>query len=558
MKSIRVAIAGAFALLALAVVVRFVWPPAPPEAHDLLREVYTPHFARVPDRPPSADLVATLSQRLQTAEGVTWMRRWLPSQGGALWISLLVCVAVGFNLDRLRHPRNVDLLAMQALGWCFFDILFFTRRLQYPEWLGLLWWVFTAIVAISSFVAVRAVWRVAHPFPDDGIRHDWRAPGACRTLAAIALVAIALDVAAGLAREPDDSSYFVNLGAQRLRERGRLPYGDPLLTGTPGAAYGPLLYVAQVPFQWLVDPIHLNAITSPSPPLGADSQYRLPSPLAAKLFTIAFLLAGAWALFAAARRYGSREIGWAVVALYCGSAFVIGMGGEEYYIGGMTYISHIAPPAVTTAAIAALARPAVSGVLLVAATGCGFYPAFLLPAFVGHYWTRRKDLTRFLAGVVVAALVLAAFVLLLSRPAGGRGLIGTILWDTFGHHSDPAGYGASPFGFWGQRAGFHGWLIQPLVGTSGLTSPIMAVFFAFAAWTYFAARQRGVRELALLSAAIVIVANLVKIHATGTYVAWFYPLLLLGLFLPSRAGTSEGSVTIVNSACQSRTDLQPS
>lgn len=548
MKAIRVAIVGAIVVVAIASVIRLVWPPAPPEAHELLREVYTPRFAPVPDRPSTAALFATLNTRLHTTEGVEFLRRWLPSQGGTLWLSLLVMVAVGFSAHRLRQPRNIDLLATQALGWCFFDILFFTRRLQQPEWLALLWWVFAAVVAISTFLALRAVWRVTHPF-----RHEWRPSSTGRTLAAIAILMVALDVTAALVREPDDSGYFVNLGAQRLRERGRLPYGDPLLTGTPGAAYGPLLYVAHVPFQWVVDPVHLNTITSPRPPLGADSQYRLPSSLATKLCTISFLLVGAWALFAAARRYGSREIGWALVALYCGSAFVIGMGGERYYIGGMTYISHIGPPAVTTAAFAALSRPALSGVLLVAATGCGFYPAFLLPAFIGHYWTRRAELTRFLAGVVIAGVVLGAFVLSLSRPAGGRGLIGTILWDTFGHHSDPAGYGASPFGFWGQRTGLHGWLIDPLAGNSGLTAPIMLAFFAFAIWCFFAARGRGARELALLSAAIVIGANLVKIHATGTYVSWFYPFLLLGLFLPARRDAAGASATIEDSACQKGT-----
>jgi hypothetical protein len=535
-------------ILGTILLVRIVSPPAPPEAHALLREVYTPHFAPVPIRPSGSTLFWTLNNRLHTNEGIEFLRRWLPSQGGTLWLSLIVVFAVGLNADRLRHPRHIDLLAMQALGWCFFDILFFTRRLQHPEWLALLWWIFSAVVAISTFLAFRAVWRVAHPF-----RHEWRPPGARRTLAAIAILMVALDVTAALVREPDDSGYFVNLGAQRLRERGRLPYGDPLLTGTPGAAYGPLLYVAHVPFQWLVDPVHLNSITSPRPPLGVDSQYRLPSLLATKLCTISFLLVGAWALYAAGRRYGSREIGWALVALYCGSAFVIGMGGERYYVGGMTYVSHIGPPAITTAAFAALARPALSGVLLVVATGCGFYPAFLLPAFAGHYSSRRSELIRFVAGATIAGIVLGAFVLALSRPAAGRGLIGTILWDTFGHHSDPAGYGASPFGFWGQRTGFHHWLIEPLVGSSGLSAPIMLAFFVFALWCFLAARQRGARELALLSAAVVIGANLVKIHATGTYVSWFYAFLLLGLFLPARPEEEAPSATIEDSACQSGT-----
>ena len=69
-----------------------------------------------------------------------------------------------------------------------------------------------------------------------------------------------------LVRTPDDAGYFVNLGAQRLRERGRLPYGDPLLTGTPGAAYGPVLYAAHVPFQVMVSPQPVNTRSTPQPP----------------------------------------------------------------------------------------------------------------------------------------------------------------------------------------------------------------------------------------------------------------------------------------------------
>ncbi|MGE5814259.1 MAG: hypothetical protein ACM36C_07215, partial [Acidobacteriota bacterium] len=287
MRSIRVTITFALAVLAVATVVRLVWPPAPPGAHELLREVYTPHFAPVPEPARTTDLIAWLHEGWHPHQGTALMRRWLPSQGGTLWFSLLVMVAVGLNTRRLRHPRHLDLLAVQVLGVCFFDILFFTRRFQDPYWLAFFWWVFGAIVTLSLFLAVRTVWRVVHPFTD-----EWRPSSTRRTLAAVALLAVALDVTVALVREPDDSGYFVNLGAQRLRERGRLPYGDPLLTGTPGAAYGPLLYVAHVPFQWLVDPISLNISSSPRPPLGGDSQYRLPSPLATQLCTATFLITG--------------------------------------------------------------------------------------------------------------------------------------------------------------------------------------------------------------------------------------------------------------------------
>jgi hypothetical protein len=523
---------AAVALPAAAVVHR----QSTPHEHELLRDVYSPRFTPVPPPAPAAEVLPRLREYLSSPEGEARLRRWLPSQAGVLWLALIVAVVAGFDLERLRNPRNADLLLILALGVLFYDILGFMRRLHDPHAVALLHWIFSAVFAVSVTLAGRAVLHALRP-----MRCPWRPPLGGRSVAALALLLLALDGAAVLLRPPDDSSYFANLGGQRLRERGLLPYGDPLLTGTPGAAYGPLLYVAHVPFQLIVDPEPVNRISSPRPPLGNESSYRLPAPLATKLCTLAFQVLAVVSLVLAGRRLASRDVAWALVALYCGSAFVLGVGGDEYFIGGMTYVSHIAPPAVTTAAFAALVsnRPAAAGTLLVAGAGVGFYPAFLLPAWIGFLWHRHRERRRFLAAVAISAALLAAFVLLCSRPAGGRSLVGTILWDTFGHHSDPAGYGSSPFGFWGQRGGVRAWLMQPLVGSSGLTSPALLAFFGFAASAFALTRRRPAPALALVSAAVIIGANLIKIHATGTYVAWFYPFLLIGLFAPAAAPTPE-------------------
>jgi hypothetical protein len=210
---------------------------------------------------------------------------------------------------------------------------------------------------------------------------------------------------------------------------------------------------------------------------------------------------------------------------------VLGIGGETYFIGGMTFVSHIAPAAVCLAAFAAIDRPGLAAVLLTTSAGVGFYPAFLAPAWLGFYWDRPTARRRFLTLLAVSGAILTVAVLALSRSAGGRGLIGTILWDTFGHHTDPEGYGFSPFSFWGQRGGIRGWLMAPLIGTSGMTTPAFLAFVAFACGAFALARRRSAPALALVSAAVIIGANLLKIHPTGTYVAWFYPFLLIGFLL---------------------------
>jgi hypothetical protein len=137
-------------------------------------------------------------------------------------------------------------------------------------------------------------------------------------------------------------------------------------------------------------------------------------------------------------------------------------------------------------------------------------------------------------------------VLLLSRADPGRSLPGTILFDTFGHHTDPRHYGLSPFSFWGQRAGVRGWLNTPVVGASGLMTPVFLAFIALVVASFGLARQRTPQELALLAAVVALGSSLVKVHPTGTYVAWAYPLLLIGWF-----------ATPANANKDLKTDLQP-
>jgi hypothetical protein len=106
--------------------------------------------------------------------------------------------------------------------------------------------------------------------------------------------------------------------------------------------------------------------------------------------------------------------------------------------------------------------------------------------------------------------------------------LATILHDTVGHQEHPGGYGSSPFGFWGQREGVRGLLWEPR-GDGTMTRPVMLLFLALVAGSFFLGRGTSPAQLALLVAALGIAAQLVKVHGTGVYVAWYYPFLLLGL-----------------------------
>jgi hypothetical protein len=62
------------------------------------------------------------------------------------------------------------------------------------------------------------------------------------------------------------------------------------------------------------------------------------------------------------------------------------------------------------------------------------------------------------------------------------------------------------------------------------------VFYTLVAVTFLLARRASVAQLALLTACIAIMAMLVKVQPTGSYVAWAYPFLLIGIFANGAAG----------------------
>ena len=76
---------------------------------------------------------------------------------------------------------------------------------------------------------------------------------------------------------------------------------------------------------------------------------------------------------------------------------MLGMGGAREFIGGLTFISHIAPAAATLVAFAFLPVPAMAGLMLAASVGVGFYPAFMVPEWAGYYWRNQGQCVRFLA-----------------------------------------------------------------------------------------------------------------------------------------------------------------
>ena len=316
-----------------------------------------------------------------------------------------------------------------------------------------------------------------------------------------------------------------------------------MLTGTAGAGYPPLLYALHAGAQTAIgapmnDPV--------APRLGAVSNYWEPQQVATQLVLAAAHLAGLAALLIAGRPLVGERGAWALVALYASSVYLLQVGGTRESVSGLSFVSHIVPASATLVAFACLAHPALSGGLLAAAVGLGFYPAFFLPIWAAWHWQRGRwaglEFTACFAGVAVATV---AWVLAWSVPGAW---LQPCRDDRSGHprtSRQSAWLWSQPLRSVGTADGN-----GRLAGTSArrsspLTTPFFIVFIISIAVAAHLARRADVPRLALLTAGAAIGANLWKIHATATYVSWYYPFLLLGLLAveksPRERSAQEGA-----------------
>lgn len=494
------------------------------EVHELVYDISTPAFETAA-RPPLRDSLAAFETHLHRPNGHEWFRQLAPNQGGALWIGLLVTVAAcGLGSRRGVSPRLRDLLFIQLTAWLLFGSLDLFEQTPEPLFLGWIQFTFELAGLALAVVWLRTFWLQSHPFAE-----RWVPSLGLRSLKGLALVLVVLNLAVIFASAPDDSSVFANLGGQRLRERGRLPYGDPMLTGTPAAAYPPLLYALHSGVQAVIA-APINQPIEDRPRLGPASNYWEPPRVVSQLVLAGAHLAGISALYLIGAGQLGGAGGWALVALYAGSPYLLDMGGTRESASGLTFVSHIVPAAATLFAFACLGWPLTSGALLAIATGLGFYPVFFFPIWASWQWRQsRRAALQFGVGFAAVSIAIGAWVLMRSTPVPGLTLVGTIVRDTLGHHTDPAGYGLSRYGLWGQQTGLIGWLGHPLLAGRSWTTPFFVLFAASIAAAASLARRADLARLALLTAGAAIGVNLWKIHATGTYVTWYYPFLLLGL-----------------------------
>ena len=121
---------------------------APTEKETLnARHLETPRFD--PPPPPTGTALHQLRSDFTGPGGRSLLAKFVPSQGAALMIALLVMLAVAFDWNRPRHSRNIELLALLPIGFLLFEVMRFFSLFQDPTYWRLMDAVFIGIMFMS-------------------------------------------------------------------------------------------------------------------------------------------------------------------------------------------------------------------------------------------------------------------------------------------------------------------------------------------------------------------------------------------------------------------------
>ena len=280
-----------------------------------------------------------------------------------------------------------------------------------------------------------------------------------------------------------DVGYASVIGADHFGS-GQAVYGNFPLDNRRGDTYGPVLYYAYVPFEALL------------PWRGGWDD--LPAAHAA---AVAFDLLTAGGLWLLGRRLRGPELGALLAYLWAACPFTLLVSNSNANDGLVALL--------VTAAMLALARPLVRGVVIAAAALTKFAPIVLAPLFI-TYGAGRRTLALTAAGFGgLAALAMAPV-------AFGDGL-STFYDRTLGFQADRG----SPFSVWG------------LYDLPGRTL-VLAAAVVLAVVVAFVPRRRDPVTVAALGAATLIALQLGLEHWFYLYLVWFLPLSLVALLAGRR------------------------
>jgi Glycosyltransferase family 87 len=390
----------------------------------------------------------------------------------APYVFLPLCAIFLLGLLDWRRPwrvANLDLLVLLGFGVSHF----FFNRAQIGVSVPIVYPLLLYLFGRGLWIGVRG--------RGEGLRPVW--PATWLLIAALFLVGVrvGLNVA---------DSGAIDVGYASVVGADRITHGEQLYDNFPedisqGDTYGPVNYWAYVPSEavwpW------------------SGSWDDLP---AAHSAAVLFDLATFALLFLLGRRIrpgpsgrtlaATLAFGWAAFPY---TAYVLESNSNDALVSVLL-----------VATLLVLSRPLARGTLAALATFTKFAPVLLAPMLMTYRATRRSL-------VAFGAAVLLTATLVMLWPALDPGLA-TFYERTISYQADRD----SPFSVWGQVEGLEPLRTAILIGVAGL-----AVALAF--WP----RQKNLTQVAALSAALLLGAQLTAEHWFYLYVVWFYPPLLVAV-----------------------------
>jgi hypothetical protein len=138
---------------------------------------------------------------------------------------------------------------------------------------------------------------------------------------------------------------------------------------------------------------------------------------------------------------------------------------------------------------------------------------------------------RFIVGYAAVGLAILVLVLAFTPTSGDKGPVALFLESTLEHQEGTGTreYGKSVDSFWGTHPDAAAFWQKPLTAGTSLLKPSFLLFAAAALLSAWWVRTRSLMHLAAITAALGAGIQLWKTHATGSYVEWYFPFLLLAL-----------------------------
>ncbi|HEV2059173.1 MAG TPA: glycosyltransferase 87 family protein, partial [Solirubrobacteraceae bacterium] len=448
------------------------------------------YFARTPPREPRKEIAQVLIDdrtgrvlEAWTEYQVPWsMARGYPGAFGRIvnapwiWIPLAILFVAPF-LRRPWRMLHLDLLVLSAFSasTAFFNAarIDIAVPLLYP---------------LLAYLLARMLW-VGLRRSDEG---DEPAREPLRLLVPVAWLAVAVIFLIGFRVALNiTNSNVIDVGYAGVIGADRIADGEPLYGAFPsdnasGDTYGPVVYLAYVPFEQAMS--------------WSGRWDDLP---AAHGAAIAFDLLACLLVFLIGRRVRGPDVGVLLAYAWVTYPFTL------YAL--MSNSNDTLVAVLVLAAVWAVGSPPARGAFVALAALTKFAPLALAPLFATHGGLRPRTLLAYIAGFGIAASL--AFVPLLGH------LEWRAFWDQTIAFQAQRG---SPFSVWGLYDPDVEWLnvAQRVVQAAAL---VLALALAFVP------RRRDLVGLVACSAAILLALQLAVTHWFYLYIPWFFGLVMIAL-----------------------------